>query len=91
MATKSNEPTGSKLRLIVLGAVLVLAGAFGAWRYVNASGDTKVDAAAEANERALQEQIEREGLTAVPPPEEGEVEEPVKTKAARQVEGSGGG
>lgn len=86
MAIKSTESGGSKTRLIVLGSVLVLAAAFAGWRLLSASGASSENAAAEANERALDEQIEREGLTVTPPPEEGAIEEePVKTKAPRQV------
>jgi type II secretory pathway pseudopilin PulG len=78
----------SKQRLIILGSVLVLALAIVGWRLAASSGGSKAQTEAEVAERALQEQIEREGLTATPPPDENAPpEEPVKTRAATRLDG----
>jgi len=76
----------SKNRLIILAVVLVVGGAFLAWRFLSNSGPA-IDPAAAAAEQALQDQIQREGLDA--PPEQTEpLEAPVKTRAATKLDGS---
>lgn len=86
----STQPAAaaSKQRLIILGSVLFLALAIVGWRLIASSGASKTETEAEAAERALQEQIEREGMTATPPPDENAPpEEPVKTRAATRLDG----